>query len=341
MAAEEDKLHQQGGDFKLQHPYRHQQDRYQDSPEGDEASRSFLDHTDVLSDGEASAGPTSPSLIEIKADTQIPSLGSGVIEDFLSFSPFTSLFTASASITERSTAVNFAPPPSAAPSTLSSSTPLSFLPSCLCPKKYHPELFVAKLSLLRLGVLYSKGDQNNWRRNFNNRTTSSGSLTDEICREATISRNSRRGDADRLRRSRQISAASKSYSPQGLNDNEDVEANALQITSMHAVGFILLSSSFLLIMYFIDIYFVVSMLYLFAAGFASSKVFFYPFFTRLVRTYTAIRLDVEIDAVSDHGSARNCCGIDLPMLLSGTDYSSLRYRSDYFLYFYLRTALPS
>lgn len=114
-----------------------------------------------------------------------------------------------------------------------------------------------------------------------------------------------------------LSAASKSYSPQGLTDNEDIEADALQITAVHAVGFIMLSSSFLLIMFFVNIYFFVSILYLLSAGLASSKVFFYPFFNRLIRTYTAIRLDVEIDDVPDNGGPGECYGINTAMVLSG------------------------
>lgn len=113
------------------------------------------------------------------------------------------------------------------------------------------------------------------------------------------------------------SSASKSYSPQGVNDNDDVETNALQITAHHAMGFILLSSIFLLVMYFVDIYFFVSILYLISAGFASSKVFFYPFFLRLQRTYTAIKLDVQIEDVTEQDVEDEICGTALPVIFSG------------------------
>lgn len=79
----------------------------------------------------------------------------------------------------------------------------------------------------------------------------------------------------------------------------------------------MLSSSFLLIMYFVDIYFFVSLLYLMSAAFASSKVFFHPFFQRLQRTYTAIRLNVEIEEVSDPNRDDDICGATLPMICSG------------------------
>ena len=96
-----------------------------------------------------------------------------------------------------------------------------------------------------------------------------------------------------------------------------METDALQITPHHALGFILLSSSFLLIMYFVDIYFFVSLLYLLSAAFASSKVFFHPFFIRLQRTYTAIRLNVEIEDVPDPTKEDDICGAPLPMICSG------------------------
>ena len=112
-------------------------------------------------------------------------------------------------------------------------------------------------------------------------------------------------------------AMSKSYSPWGLNDNEDLEADALQITPHHAFVFILLSSSFLLVMYFIDIYSFVSIIYLLSAGFASAVVFFIPFFSHLVRTYTAIRHNVKIEHVSEASSSDNICGTTLPVICSG------------------------
>ena len=112
-------------------------------------------------------------------------------------------------------------------------------------------------------------------------------------------------------------ALSKSYSPRGLNDNDDLEAEAFQITPQHAFLFILLSSSFLLVMYFTDIYSFVSVLYLLSAGFASAKVFFIPFFNHLIRTYTAIRHNVKIEDVSDASSNDNICGTTLPVFCSG------------------------
>jgi hypothetical protein len=73
---------------------------------------------------------------------------------------------------------------------------------------------------------------------------------------------------------------SKSYAPHGVNDNEDIDNNSVSITPQHAVAFIFCSSSFLVLMYFVNVYFIVRVLYLGSAGFASAKVFFYPVFKR-------------------------------------------------------------
>jgi hypothetical protein len=150
----------------------------------------------------------------------------------------------------------------------------------------------------------------------NNSRSSRGSSRDRN-RDRDRDRHRHRGlETDPLRDKRR-SNASKSYSPQGLNDNDDVETDTLQITSQHAIGFILLSSAFLLIMYFVDIYFFVSILYLVSAGYASSKVFFHPFFMQLQRTYTAIKLDVQIEDVTEQDVEDEICGTALPVVLSG------------------------
>ena len=85
-----------------------------------------------------------------------------------------------------------------------------------------------------------------------------------------------------------------------VNPNNDIDPDSLQITPYHAVGFVILSSCFLMLMYFIDVYAFVSVLYLAAAAFATSKVFFYPFFTRVHKTCQAIQLGVEIDDVPEY-----------------------------------------
>ena len=98
----------------------------------------------------------------------------------------------------------------------------------------------------------------------------------------------------------QSAAAKPSQRVHEANPNNDIDPDSLQITPYHAVGFVILSSCFLLLMYFIDVYAFVSVLYLAAAAFATSKVFFYPFFTRVHKTCQAIQLGVEIDDVPEY-----------------------------------------
>ena len=110
---------------------------------------------------------------------------------------------------------------------------------------------------------------------------------------------------------------SYSYSPLGHNEKDDLEADALQITPYHAFLFILLSSSFLLVMYFINIISFVSILYLFSAGYASADIFFIPFFNRLTRTCTAIQHNIKIEHVSEASSEDDVFGINPSVICSG------------------------
>ena len=97
------------------------------------------------------------------------------------------------------------------------------------------------------------------------------------------------------------SPLTKTLSPMRHNDgNNDIDSESLQITAYHAVGFVVLSSCFLLLMYFVDVYAFVSVLYLSAAAFATSKVFFYPFFKRVQSTCKAIQLGIEIEDVPEY-----------------------------------------
>ena len=134
IAAEEDKLHQQGGEFKMGHQYRNRNIGYQDPSEGSEATHPLVRTIDrgktasmekggnILVDREVSQMPTFPSLVEVDVGSQIPSLGSGVIEDLSSFSK------SSASCAGRSTTFNGTAFPSvAAPSNSSSGMLLSLL----------------------------------------------------------------------------------------------------------------------------------------------------------------------------------------------------------------------
>ena len=112
MAAEEDKQHQQGGEYSARRNYAYSSDRsYQDSMEedGDDSGNeeSSLDRkgNKEVAEAEAEASSTVASSLLSKGYGGISSpssLGSGVIEDgssTFSFSPFNSLFT-SASATE-------------------------------------------------------------------------------------------------------------------------------------------------------------------------------------------------------------------------------------------------
>jgi len=99
--------------------------------------------------------------------------------------------------------------------------------------------------------------------------------------------------------------------------NNDIDPDSLQITPYHAVGFVVLSSCFLLLMYFIDVYAFVSVLYLAAAAFAASKVFFYPFFFRVRTTCRAIQLGVEIDDVPEYDTLSDSNAfVDVPLVVS-------------------------
>jgi hypothetical protein len=108
MAAEEDKLHQQGGEFKAK---RGRDDSYLDSTEGSVDPRDRADEEEALLDDrslsilekgvERGQGPGKGPLAEpaggltsggqCREDAGL-SLGTGVIEDLPSFSPFQSLF---------------------------------------------------------------------------------------------------------------------------------------------------------------------------------------------------------------------------------------------------------
>ena len=97
----------------------------------------------------------------------------------------------------------------------------------------------------------------------------------------------------------------------------DIDPDSLQITPYHAVGFVVLSSCFLLLMYFVDVYAFVSVLYLAAAAFAVSKVFFYPFFSRVRTTCRAIQLGVEIDDVPEYDALNDSrASVDMPLAVS-------------------------
>jgi hypothetical protein len=110
MAAEEDKQHQQGGEYSARRKYAYSSDHsYQDSMEEDgddsdneESSLDRKGHQEVAEaevEAEAEASSTAASSLLSKGYGGISSpgsLGSGVIEDdssTFSFSPFNSLFT--------------------------------------------------------------------------------------------------------------------------------------------------------------------------------------------------------------------------------------------------------
>lgn len=109
MAAEEDKLHQQGGEFKAK---RGRDDSYLDSTEGSVDLRDRADEEEALvGDLNLSILEKGPEEVTEKGPPADPkggstsegqcredaglSLGTGVIEDLPSFSPFQSLFSSS------------------------------------------------------------------------------------------------------------------------------------------------------------------------------------------------------------------------------------------------------
>lgn len=64
---------------------------------------------------------------------------------------------------------------------------------------------------------------------------------------------------------------------------------ALDITFCQAVGFVFVSSGFLLLLYFVDIYAMVGIMYLVAAAVASGLVYFYPFFSCVMGRWKAVQ----------------------------------------------------
>jgi hypothetical protein len=76
--------------------------------------------------------------------------------------------------------------------------------------------------------------------------------------------------------------------------------DGMEISPYHAVGFVFVSSGFLVLLYFVNLYFFVSILYLVSAAFATGKVFFYPLFKQCARTYHAIRLGVEVEDIQEY-----------------------------------------
>lgn len=111
MAAEEDKLHQQGGAFKRSHMDDNEsyQDQDRRTPYNRDTSASDLEDANGLGSGTGSAdeGDTQDqsnpmTAVEVNVMGLIPSLGTGVIEDYSSFSPFKSPFTSSVQATATS-----------------------------------------------------------------------------------------------------------------------------------------------------------------------------------------------------------------------------------------------
>jgi hypothetical protein len=75
---------------------------------------------------------------------------------------------------------------------------------------------------------------------------------------------------------------------------EEVHDDTIEITPKHAFGFIAISSMFLILLYFVDLYNMVVFIYLVAAAIASSIVYFGPFF-RLVRAKCLVLYSEESD----------------------------------------------
>lgn len=98
---------------------------------------------------------------------------------------------------------------------------------------------------------------------------------------------------------------------------EDEEAPALELTLTHAFGFIIVASSVLLILFYIDLYLIVTILFCFSAASCTATVLLRPLFSCLCGAH---RLRREIGDVPYIGSVSaldllsSCSGIFIAAL---------------------------
>jgi signal peptide peptidase-like protein 2B len=90
--------------------------------------------------------------------------------------------------------------------------------------------------------------------------------------------------------------------------------NSLDITPLHAVAFVFVSSGFLLLLYFVDLYFFVTIMYLGSAALATNIIIFYPAIKRLGRKIHGWIFGVKSETYSEYMSLGQA-QFDLPFIV--------------------------
>ena len=90
--------------------------------------------------------------------------------------------------------------------------------------------------------------------------------------------------------------------------------NSLDITTLHAVAFVIVSSGFLLLLYFVDLYFFVTVMYLGSAALATNLIIFYPVIKRAGRKVHGYIVGINSDTYSEYMSLGQA-HCDIPFVL--------------------------
>lgn len=90
--------------------------------------------------------------------------------------------------------------------------------------------------------------------------------------------------------------------------------NSLDITPLHAVAFVIVSSGFLLLLYFVDLYFFVTIMYLGSAALATNLIFFYPAIKKLGRKIHAYIAGIKNETYNEYMSLGQA-HFDIPFML--------------------------
>ena len=90
--------------------------------------------------------------------------------------------------------------------------------------------------------------------------------------------------------------------------------NSLDITPLHAVTFVIVSSGFLLLLYFVDLYFFVTIMYLGSAALATNLIFFYPAIKKVGRKMHAYIVGIKNETYNEYMSLGQA-HFDIPFML--------------------------
>lgn len=89
--------------------------------------------------------------------------------------------------------------------------------------------------------------------------------------------------------------------------------NSLDITPLHAVAFVIVSSGFLLLLYFVDLYFFVTIMYLGSAALATNIIVFYPAIKKIGRKIHGYIVGIKSETYSEYMSLGQA-QFDIPFL---------------------------